>query len=907
MKLFISLINNLTKENIISKTNILIKSLKTYITNFYKENIQENITKIPVLLFILLIIIWLRTPIKHFYDSLVVEPIFTWLFQFPIEKHTFILFILLLTLSTVYSWIYLCKNSYKLNFYIITFLLFIISTYTWERLNWNYYDHLNLCPEFSILRGFSLLDPIFFSLSIIFILTTKNSIKWSFSENKNSWMSVDTTLGKIDKDDLNRKTEVENLVKLTKELPYNLNFSYVIGISGSWGYGKTEFLQMTKGILNTKKKNVIVEFNPWFSSGTSNLTEDFFITIDNEISKHIQTGNTILKYGKSLSKIDHPANILTNFTELLFSDPPLKDRFNQISSLINKLDKKVYILIDDLDRLNNLEVFEVLRLVRNTANFPNFIFLIAYDRNYLVNALNNMQIFKPDKYLEKIIQFEIILPRISNEVITNILIENINSKIDYIFENKISLKEPFKRQISEIILDMQELIGNAKPKYQLRLTISQILLNMRDVKRFTNSFIFSLKNHSDNIYLPDLFIIELIKFSNSSLFERLYNNDYSIIKQNNDGIWYSELYYERLKNEIILRAPNHIVSEVLNGSPNITIEGELLDYLFEIPQPEDFNSRFSITYIENFNYYFTLFLDPNKVSFKDIDDLINHKDLNTDEIIIDWVSKSIKEGKTDSLFEKLQFDNNIKTKSELSNYLTILITLIEKSNFDIANNILLKKVINKDFSFLQSSNQTTELFSLIYEKASFPYSKISYSIDNLIYIHIDKDPNKSELIKKLPTKDSLVSQNLLFLKKYFREVIKEEWNYEIIIGLYYNCKINIDEKSREIELSEKASVFLKDQLIKDIGLFEFYLRYFLRYSGIRYSIEELNSSEIGPEPFFRQIFGTEERFLKELEKNNTKISQEIQEFFRIKQTNTVVNIDNFKPTMKLHLNLMKEK
>jgi hypothetical protein len=62
--------------------------------------------------------------------------------------------------------------------------------------------------------------------------------------------------------------------------------------------------------------------------------------------------------------------------------------------------------------------------------------------------------------------------------------------------------------------------------------------------------------------------------------------------------------------------------------------------------------------------------------------------------IIRSVENSISQGKLDSLLNRMQFDYQPNNLNEFSNYLVILMALMEKGNYEISNNIFLRKVIN---------------------------------------------------------------------------------------------------------------------------------------------------------------------------------------------------------------------
>lgn len=82
---------------------------------------------------------------------------------------------------------------------------------------------------------------------------------------------------------------------------------------------------------------------------------------------------------------------------------------------------------------------EVLSLIRNSANFSNTIFIVAYDRNYLVSALEKVNNYHPHAYLEKIFQLELPLPQFERDIIVSVL--QVNSLHIYMKKIKRSWKK----------------------------------------------------------------------------------------------------------------------------------------------------------------------------------------------------------------------------------------------------------------------------------------------------------------------------------------------------------------------------------------------------------------------------------------------------------------------------------
>jgi predicted KAP-like P-loop ATPase len=93
----------------------------------------------------------------------------------------------------------------------------------------------------------------------------------------------------------------------------------------------------------------------------------------------------------------------------------------EIKTELQELDGKIVIIIDDIDRLTSKEIQELFRALKAVVDFQNIIYLLAYDKEIVIDALEYE--FHPAlhtnpnnnhragiKYLEKIVQFEVPLP-----------------------------------------------------------------------------------------------------------------------------------------------------------------------------------------------------------------------------------------------------------------------------------------------------------------------------------------------------------------------------------------------------------------------------------------------------------------------------------------------------------------
>ena len=159
------------------------------------------------------------------------------------------------------------------------------------------------------------------------------------------------------------------------------------------------------------------------------------------------------------------------------------------------------ILLDDLDRLDKEEILNGLKLIRTISDFNNVIFIVGYDRKYIVKTIDQPS----DNYLDKIFNVELaLLPFRENKLVDQLflLVDDLYDK-DNSF-NK-GFKELFEDKPSYNALDLSLMYDNNSSRLNkdIKLTYLNFLPTYRDVKRFINEFKFYasfLKNNEDVKY-----------------------------------------------------------------------------------------------------------------------------------------------------------------------------------------------------------------------------------------------------------------------------------------------------------------------------------------------------------------------------------------------------------------------
>lgn len=289
-------------------------------------------------------------------------------------------------------------------------------------------------------------------------------IKWTpvkiTKEEKNEPNNIKGLLyDKKSKDDtLHRKPFAEQLANriLATDNPEG---SVAVAVTGEWASGKSTFLSYIKEYLEGKA--IIIDMNPGATESKRLLVKDFFDTIAEELQSYdAAVSELVYDYVDSLLEV-HENGIIKVLKKVFAFNKTnsTKERFKTLSGCIKQLHQPLIIFIDDLDRLDKKETKEVLRLIRNTANFSNVIYIVAFDKEYVIAQIKTAH-DETGKYLDKLFQLEVSLPFYESNKIT-----------DYLFK---VLEERFGEEKTEI-LKTQKYIG-------------AFVENYRDVHRLVNSF-----------------------------------------------------------------------------------------------------------------------------------------------------------------------------------------------------------------------------------------------------------------------------------------------------------------------------------------------------------------------------------------------------------------------------------
>lgn len=475
--------------------------------------------------------------------------------------------------------------------------------------------------------------------------------------------------------------------------------SYSVVFYGNWGSGKTVFLRYIETKLKEKNQEVIW-FNPWKCQSIQQINIDFFNLLTGVLKQYDSSlAKPILKYSDLLDSVEAPKiveYIINLFSSQEDSMSELKDH---IIESLSEIKVPIYILIDDLDRMDADEILAVIGLLRNTANFPYLKYVVGCDRDYLLEKFKEKNI--DQDYLQKIFMAEFYLPEIY-------------AVAPYYEE---CCKDIEKMTQDVFVHNFFEVLYGNKPSI-----INQVLGNVRQAKRFARELVldweFAKKNSTGRqleILFEDYFWIELLKYHNQSDYDKLQNNPSD--------------FFDTRKNPRY-KVPMYVLKKKFkeDGLKN-KIETKILEIIFPYDNSRPVSSR-SVAMVENYVKYFSFGKAVNHISQSEFVDLLNRN--NPDEVETEIKEMTLK--KLLSLQQLMRMQNLTKFSLESKKgYIDIIYALSIRVNHSFMSPILEDGLI----PLLKDNDEKVNSYLLNRLNASTGFSNIlvSSSICNSLLYH----------------------------------------------------------------------------------------------------------------------------------------------------------------------------
>lgn len=398
---------------------------------------------------------------------------------------------------------------------------------------------------------------------------------------------ADRPILKSDQDRLNRAEFARCLARCM--LDHKEPDSFVVGLYGGWGAGKTslinlaiEELNLAASSLEEDEKPIILNFSPWSYSGQNALIDSFFhrLTGTLKTAEHLEHADRIIYLlelyasfftGKTASET--PRKKKSFWQKLRGAKPTVEKQAwesgrdpisvkNELNSLLEKQKRKIIIIIDNISRLQKDEIKIMFQIVKSMGSYAQTAYLLAFDKEHVIHALNKIDEGSGEEFIEKVVQLPFDIPPITMQ------------DIEIIFADR----------LTNIVEATPEDTWNTEHWANIYYSaLKHLFKNCRDVSRYINTLKFSYPRVKEVVNPVDFFALTAVEIfmpdvyagirENKDLFTDLLDNVY---ETTND---------ERKKDKARC---DEIIGRDKNISKNITLE--LLIQLFprvrQIYQPD---------------------------------------------------------------------------------------------------------------------------------------------------------------------------------------------------------------------------------------------------------------------------------------------------------------------------------
>ena len=382
---------------------------------------------------------------------------------------------------------------------------------------------------------------------------------------------ADRPIKTSDQDRLNRSPFAKYLARCL--LDQTTNDRLVVGLYGGWGTGKTSLLNLVAQELNfagtnleAPDKPIILNFSPWNDTGQQPLIPAFFRRLKTSLHQadFLEQREPLIDLLEqyALAFQNKPAHSAFKSTPSFFSrlfrrlkrrslthsvfkpDPDPSILKAEINACLSTGQHKLIILIDNISRINDHDVRQLFQMISSMADFTKTAFLIALDKQWVIDALDRTHMGDAEKFLEKVVQLPFHVPPISSCDLEHILSDRLN----------------------DAVISVPEDLWNAEYWADIYYnSLKYFFNNCRDITRYVNTLNFSYPRLRDIVNPVDFFALTAIEVflpavylgirDNKDLFSDLLDNVYILDNE--------QLKKNKLRcDEIMSRAP-HIPTDIL--------------------------------------------------------------------------------------------------------------------------------------------------------------------------------------------------------------------------------------------------------------------------------------------------------------------------------------------------------
>ena len=242
-------------------------------------------------------------------------------------------------------------------------------------------------------------------------------------------LGPDQPISALSEDYLDRGTFASRLANQLRS--YTDARCLVVALYAPWGAGKSSLLNLLADDLSKEtnaeaESPIVIRFNPWNFSNMDSLLSMFFrelqigigtsgSTLSENVRRSLRALSVALAVGQlspiAGSSFGAGSQLAMQGADLLGDDdqslPAIKRRTNDA---LLKFGRRVSVLIDDIDRLDQESMRLMFRLIRLNADFDRMTYVLAFDKTVVASVLTQEQGTSGYDYLEKFVQVGFDIP-----------------------------------------------------------------------------------------------------------------------------------------------------------------------------------------------------------------------------------------------------------------------------------------------------------------------------------------------------------------------------------------------------------------------------------------------------------------------------------------------------------------
>lgn len=341
-----------------------------------------------------------------------------------------------------------------------------------------------------------------------------------------------------------------------------------------------------------------------------------------------------------------------------------------LQKTLKERDKKLLVIIDDIDRLSQSEMRQIFKLVKINTDFPNTIYVLSFDEKVVACNLEEQSGVSGRDYLNKIVQISFNVPHVKQHKINEFLLK----EIDRVLSTLPPTKEKYYTKI--YYLD----IYNSGFKKFFR--------TIRDVKRFLNSLEFNIslmhKEYSMEVNPIDFIAIESIRVFCPEFYSIMKSRKSLFTKTDADRNDNRKEEVEAILKEVDAKYRKDLESLLFALFPQMSTIFGNTDYGYDVQSI--WNKQLRVCSTDYFDAYFTLIPggDEEELSQYELDSIL--KKIRNKEQFENLLIQYIDNKKIDKVLWRLQDYTNDENQMSIE-YAENVVQVI----FDISDSLPNKK------------------------------------------------------------------------------------------------------------------------------------------------------------------------------------------------------------------------